>query len=178
MAKNKTVPTMRRHKATGQAVVTLSDANTGRRVDRYCGKYGTTDAAKQYAELVEKWEKQGRTLPGKPKRQHKPEVGKQSVARLALDYLAHTRRRGVGDSEVRALQGRCVFCGRFMARRPLMSLVHAPCSKCARQFLRSAGVRRISGSPARPSTDTCGTWSACSAGPSLMNERPETFPRP
>ena len=104
-AKKKIFPSMRRHKATGQAVVTLTDANTGQRVDRYCGLYGTTEAAKRYAEIVEQWEQQGRTLPGKPKREPKPEVGQQSVARLALDYLAHTRRRGVGENEVRAVQG-------------------------------------------------------------------------
>ena len=105
MAPKKSVPKMRHHKATGQAVVTLTDARTGRRVDRYCGNYGTADAAKRYAEIVEQWEQQGRTLPGKPKRATRPEVEQESVAKLALDYLEHTRRRGVGENEVRAVQG-------------------------------------------------------------------------
>lgn len=105
MAPKKSVPKMRHHKATGQAVVTLTDARTGRRVDRYCGTYGTADAAKRYAATVEEWEQQGRTLPGKPQRTPKPEADQESVAQLALDYLEHTRKRGVGENEVRAVQG-------------------------------------------------------------------------
>ena len=105
MKRKKPVPTMRLHRATGQAVVTLTDAITSTRVDRYCGMYGTADAAKRYARLVEEWEQQGRTLPGKPKPRPKPEVGQESVARLALDYLDYTRKRGVGDNEIRAVQG-------------------------------------------------------------------------
>ena len=36
------IPSYRLHKPSGQAVVTLSDTNTGRRRDVYLGAYGTS----------------------------------------------------------------------------------------------------------------------------------------
>jgi len=101
MPKKKNVPKMREHKATGQAVVTLTDAHTGRRVDRYCGAYGTTDAARRYAEIVDAWEQQGRTIPGKPKREPKPEVGRETIARLLRQlHSSATAMAVVGSAAV------------------------------------------------------------------------------
>lgn len=51
------VPKYRRHKCTGQAVVTLS----GR--DFYLGNYGSESSREEYDRLVEEWRAAGRRTP-------------------------------------------------------------------------------------------------------------------
>jgi integrase len=55
----KPVPTYRRHKQSGQAVVTLTDGLGGRK-DVLLGKHGTKDSRIEYARVIAQWEAAGR----------------------------------------------------------------------------------------------------------------------
>jgi integrase len=57
------VPSYRRHKQSGQAVVTLTDALTGKRKDHLLGKYNSAASRAEYKRLVLDWEARGRRLP-------------------------------------------------------------------------------------------------------------------
>jgi integrase len=57
------VPAYRLHKQSGQAIVTLVDAATGRRRDRLLGRYGTAASKAEYKRVVLDWEANGRCLP-------------------------------------------------------------------------------------------------------------------
>jgi integrase len=57
------VPSYRRHKQSRQAVVTLTDAVTGRRKDHLLGKYGTASSKAEYRRVVLDWEANDRRLP-------------------------------------------------------------------------------------------------------------------
>jgi integrase len=56
------IPTYRRHKQSGQAIVTLTDGLGGRR-DVLLGKYGTAASRAEYARVIAEWEAGGRHLP-------------------------------------------------------------------------------------------------------------------
>ncbi len=62
MSRSNHVPTYRRHKQSGQAVVTLPDGLSGRR-DVLLGKHGTKESHLEYARVIAEWEANGRTLP-------------------------------------------------------------------------------------------------------------------
>jgi integrase len=62
MSRHRGVPSYRRHKQSGQAVVTLTDDLGGRR-DVLLGVYGTRDSRVEYARVIAEWEAAGRTLP-------------------------------------------------------------------------------------------------------------------
>jgi len=51
------LPKYRRHKATGQAVVTLDGK------DHYLGKFDSAASRREYDRLVSRWQQNGRTLP-------------------------------------------------------------------------------------------------------------------
>jgi integrase len=56
------VPTYRRHKQSGQAIVTLADG-LGQRRDVLLGKYGTAESRTEYLRVIAEWESSGRRLP-------------------------------------------------------------------------------------------------------------------
>src|SRR4051794_20131935 len=56
------VPSYRRHKQSGQAIVTLTDGLGGRR-DVLLGKYGTAASRAEYARVIAEWEANGRQFP-------------------------------------------------------------------------------------------------------------------
>ena len=58
--KNRRVPSLRLHKASGRAYVVLN----GKAV--YCGKHGTPEAEQQYHQAIAEWLAAGRQLPAKP----------------------------------------------------------------------------------------------------------------
>lgn len=73
--KSKRVPAYRLHKRSGQAVVTLTDAIGGKRRDVYLGEYGSAPSRKAYAEVLARWEDDGRIMDGrgaKPSEQPPP----------------------------------------------------------------------------------------------------------
>ncbi len=58
------IPAYRRHKQSGQAIVTLTDALTGRRRDVLLGKHGTKASKAEYQRVVLDWEANERRLTG------------------------------------------------------------------------------------------------------------------
>jgi hypothetical protein len=62
MSRSNRVPSYRKHKQSGQAVVTLTDG-LGRRRDVLLGKYGTKQSRTEYARVIAEWETAGRQLP-------------------------------------------------------------------------------------------------------------------
>lgn len=75
------VPRYRCHKASGQAVVSLS------RVDHYLGVYGSKESREQYQQVVARWLAAGRRIPDA-----KPEAV-VSLAEVLLAYLEHCQRK-------------------------------------------------------------------------------------
>ena len=62
MSRPRGTPSYRRHKRSGQAVVTLTD-ELGNRRDVYLGAYGTAASRREYARVLTEWETAGRRLP-------------------------------------------------------------------------------------------------------------------
>jgi integrase len=62
MSREPRIPTYRRHKQSGQAIVTLTDGLGGRR-DILLGKYGTAASRAEYARVIAEWEAGGRHPP-------------------------------------------------------------------------------------------------------------------
>ena len=62
MSNEKSVPSYRRHKQSGQAIVTLPDGCGGRR-DILLGKHGTQASRIEYARVIAEWEASGNRLP-------------------------------------------------------------------------------------------------------------------
>jgi integrase len=88
------VPSYRRHKQSGQAVVTLSDGFGGRR-DVLLGKYGTAESRKEYARVISEWEVAGRRLPPKSTESSAPDL---TVNELCLAYWRHVEAYYVKDA--------------------------------------------------------------------------------
>src|SRR5262245_19775424 len=55
-------PTYRKHRQSGQAVVTLSDP-TGRRKDYLLGRHGSAESKREYARLIAEWTAGGQSIP-------------------------------------------------------------------------------------------------------------------
>jgi integrase len=58
VSKTKKIPSYRRHRQSGQAVVTLPDGFGGRR-DVLLGRYGTKESRQEYARVISEWEVTG-----------------------------------------------------------------------------------------------------------------------
>jgi integrase len=63
MPRNGSLPSYRRHKQSGQAVVTLNDP-TGRRRDVLLGPYGSEESKAEYTRVLAEWQARHRGLPG------------------------------------------------------------------------------------------------------------------
>jgi integrase len=90
MSRTDHVPSYRRHKQSGQAVVTLPDGLGGRR-DVLLGKLNTKASRVEYARVLAEWEAGGRTLPAAPAA---PDL---TVSELALAYWRHVEVHYVKD---------------------------------------------------------------------------------
>jgi integrase len=77
------VPTYRRHKQSGQAIVTLPDGFGGRR-DILLGKYGTAKSRAEYARVLSEWEASGRRLA-----KSSPSAADLTINELILAYWKH-----------------------------------------------------------------------------------------
>lgn len=63
MARPRSIPTYRRHRQSGQAVVTLTDQLSGRRKDVLLGTYGSRASKEEYGRIIQQWEaSKGRLL--------------------------------------------------------------------------------------------------------------------
>lgn len=100
MAKRRTkpVPAYRLHKRSGQAVVTLSDENTGRRRDVYLGEFDTPQSRLRHSEVLAAWEKAGRVLDGVAPPSAKPAAA-DTVTAIALGYWRHQKAAKGGPDE-------------------------------------------------------------------------------
>ncbi|MEX0887575.1 MAG: hypothetical protein WD009_14175 [Phycisphaeraceae bacterium] len=101
MAKRKkSPPSYRLHRQSGQAIVTLVCAVTGKRKDVLLGEHDSADSWAAYADTIAKWERDGRVLDGampKPKA-----TSGASVATVMLDWWEdELTRYGVKDPEGR-----------------------------------------------------------------------------
>lgn len=119
MAKRrKSPPSYRRHKQSGQAVVTLSCAVTGKRRDVLLGEYDSAESWSEYARVIAEWEKAGRVLDGATEKPSKPTTG-VTVAEVMLDWWeGQLQRYGVKDPEGR-------LPSRLYAYRSAVRLVRA-----------------------------------------------------
>jgi integrase len=99
MSKPSRVPTYRRHKQSGQAIVTLPDG-LGNRRDVLLGQYGTAESRKEYARVIAEWEASGRQLPQSAAEQ----VADLTVNELLLRYWKHAegyyRKNGEPTSQL------------------------------------------------------------------------------
>lgn len=77
------VPSYRRHRPTGQAVVTLTDP-AGKRRDYYLGAYGSKESKAEYARLLAEWNAAGRCIP-----RSGPAPGDLTVNELVLQFWRH-----------------------------------------------------------------------------------------
>jgi integrase len=78
------VPSYRRHKQSGQAIVTLTDPS-GRRRDVLLGMWKSSESRGEYARQIAEWEAAGRTLP------QAPTATDLSVNELLVQYWRHAQ---------------------------------------------------------------------------------------
>lgn len=77
------IPSYRRHKQSGQAIVTLTDG-AGDRHDVLLGRHGTAESRAEYARVIAEWEANGRRLARPLSR-----IKDISVNELILTYYRH-----------------------------------------------------------------------------------------
>jgi hypothetical protein len=87
------IPSYRKHKQSGQAIVTLTDPMGGRR-HVLLGKYNTAASRAEYARVIGEWEQHGRRLPSPA-----GTVPDISVNELMLAYLRHAEQYYVKDGK-------------------------------------------------------------------------------
>jgi len=58
MSEKSRIPNYRKHKQSGQAIVTLTDGMGGRK-DVLLGKFGTSNSRLEYARVIAEWETAG-----------------------------------------------------------------------------------------------------------------------
>jgi integrase len=80
--REKPIPSYRRHRRSGQAVVTLTDGLGGRR-DIYLGPWKSQESKQEYLRIIGEWEANGRRLLGLAP------MGDLSVNELLLAYWKH-----------------------------------------------------------------------------------------
>jgi integrase len=103
MSSKPRIPSYRRHKQSGQAVVTITDAVTGRRRDVLLGRYGSKASKEDYKRIVLDLEANERRLPGAA-----PEAD-LTVEELVSRYLRHVEAYyrhddGTPTGEVQAMR--------------------------------------------------------------------------
>jgi integrase len=105
------VPSYRKHKASGQAVVSLPMGD-GRRKDVLLGRYGSKESGVAYSQVIAEWEARGRRMPT-------PEAAPGlTVNQLIAAFMQHAR------SYYRRLDGTLTneFNDHILTMRPLKAL--------------------------------------------------------
>jgi integrase len=82
--RNSAPPSYRLHRKSGQAIVTLADAATGRRRDVLLGPHGSAASREEYTRVLAEHEARGRRLPDAG-----PPPGDLSVNELVLRFWRH-----------------------------------------------------------------------------------------
>jgi integrase len=131
MSRPRSVPKYRRHRQSGQAIVTLTDSAGGRR-DVLLGTFGTKASRVEYASAIAEWEAAGRSLPPKET------AAGVTINELALAFLRHAEqhyRRPDGTHTSEVWQYR-------LAMRPLSHLYgHTPAATFGPLALKA--IRRL-----------------------------------
>jgi integrase len=102
MSRPRGVPSYRRHKPSGQALVSLTDPS-GERRDFYLGAYNTAASRKEYARVIAEWEARGRRLP------QAVQTTDLAIAELIARYWKHVEEYyrhadGTPTGEVQAMR--------------------------------------------------------------------------
>jgi integrase len=90
--KNK-LPSYRRHKSSGQAVVTLSDK------DIYLGVHGTEDSQAAYRRVIAEWLENKQQPPASSRTGAKPDIESANVHRLFVAYWQFCQAYYVSDGQ-------------------------------------------------------------------------------
>ncbi len=103
MANSVKAPSYRRRKDYSEhAIVTLTDARTGKRRDYWLGEFGSRQSKERYHRLLAAWEAEGRALPDQ--RDDPPAsrsvVGDFTVAEVVGKFWTHCKRTYVRDEGV------------------------------------------------------------------------------
>jgi hypothetical protein len=112
MSRSLHIPSYRRHKQSGQAIVTLTN-NLGERRDVLLGKYGTPESQAEYTRVLAEWQANGRRFP------QPTAVGPDlTVNELILAFWQHAEQHyrrpdGTQTAEIHCLRA---------ALRPLLQL--------------------------------------------------------
>jgi hypothetical protein len=93
MPRTQSIPAYRRHKQSGQAIVTLTDP-FGNRRDVLLGTYNTALSRSEYARVIGEWEQHGRRLPTLPGKL--PDI---SVNEVMVAYLQYATGYYVKDGK-------------------------------------------------------------------------------
>jgi integrase len=83
VSRRASLPAYRRHKPSGQAVVTLTDP-TGARRDFYLGRHGSKESKAEYLRVIGEWSAAGRCLPPSG-----PAPSDLTVAEVLLRFWTH-----------------------------------------------------------------------------------------
>jgi hypothetical protein len=106
MSRKPRVPSYRLHKQSGQAVVTLTDALTGRRKDFLLGPFDSRESKDEYTRIVLDWQARGGHLPQSSAEGSAPDL---TVAELVARYWRHVEEYyrhadGTPTGEVQAMR--------------------------------------------------------------------------
>lgn len=82
MARTQSVPKYRKHKQSGQAIVTLTDPS-GKRKDALLGRYGTSASRREYSRVIAEWEANGQRIPNL--------ATDLTIAELMVQFLKHAQ---------------------------------------------------------------------------------------
>lgn len=104
----KAAPTYRQRKDYPEhAIVTLTDARTGKRRDYWLGEFGSRQSRERYHRLLAAWESGGRALPDpRDDPPHSPAAGRGddaggiTVAEVVMKFWTHCKRTYVRDEGV------------------------------------------------------------------------------
>lgn len=99
MPRRHRVPSYRRHKQSGQAIVTLTDG-LGNRRDVLLGSYGSDESRAEYARVIAEWEASGRHLSRAPGAVRGPSINELILAYCHFIEGYYRHQDGTPTSEV------------------------------------------------------------------------------
>ncbi|MEM1208125.1 MAG: site-specific integrase [Planctomycetota bacterium] len=100
MPRQPKTPSYRLHKASKQAITTLTDVNTGRRRDVLLGPHGSPESRRLYDETIAAWLAAGRVLDAEPPETSPPSPGTHTLAAVLLSHWkARLQRYGLSEGD-------------------------------------------------------------------------------
>src|SRR5262249_3222878 len=118
MSRTDHTPTYRKHKRSGQAVVTLPDGFGGRR-DFYLGEHGTKESKQEYHRRLQEWEAAGRRLCPTPSDRLATRISVNELIVKYLDFAAgYYVKDGSPTSELHCIRSAVRFLKRLYGLTP------------------------------------------------------------